>query len=198
MKRKSLYLVFAILLLLGGILGILLTVVSAVSPELGAGIAIFFGVCTAALFAPAAILFYFYWKANARDKVLETVGAILRSVREISVQDVAAKIGKTPAETEVLISQSVAAGHAQGLVDPREGKFIATAWGGFAPGHAPQIVIQAPTMPQAPYPPPYGPGPAAAAPSGPPESRFCRECGSRIEKVPGQTYWQCPHCGNIQ
>jgi len=197
MKRKSLYLVFGILLLLGGLVGVLFTVVSAVAPELGTGIAIFFGICSAVFLAPAVLLFYLYWRASAHDKVLQTVGAVLRSVREISVQDVATRVGKTPAEAEVLISQSIAEGYAQGFVDPREGKFVATAWGGFAPGQVPQIVIQAPAIPQAAYPPPYGPS-AAAPPSGPPESRFCRECGSRIEKVPGQTYWQCPHCGNIQ
>ena len=137
------------------------------------------------------------WKASAHDKVLQTVGAILRSVREIGIQDVAGKVGKTPAETEVLISESIAAGYVQGYVDPREGKFVATAWGAFAPGQMPQIVIQAPATPQAAYPPSYAPS-AAAPPSGTPESRFCRDCGSRIEKIPGQTYWQCPHCGNIQ
>jgi hypothetical protein len=197
MKRKSLYLIFGILLLLAGLFGVLLTIASAVTPDLGTGIAIFFGVCSAGFLAPAVLLFYLYWRASAHDKVLQTVGAVLRSVREISVQDVAKRVGKTPAEAELLISQSIAEGYAQGFVDPREGKFVATAWGGFAPGQVPQIVIQAPAIPQAMYPPSYGPS-AAAPPSGPPESRFCRECGSRIEKVPGQTYWQCPHCGNIQ
>jgi hypothetical protein len=197
MKRKSLYLTFGILLLLGGLFGVLLTIASAVTPDLGTGIAIFFGVCSAGFLAPAVLLFYLYWRASAHDKVLQTVGAVLRSVREISVQDVARRVGKTPADAELLISQSIAEGYAQGFVDPREGKFVATAWGGFAPGQVPQIVIQAPAIPQAVYPPPYAPF-AAAPPSGSPESRFCRECGSRIEKVPGQTYWQCPHCGNIQ
>ncbi|TLZ55807.1 MAG: hypothetical protein E6K17_04975 [Methanobacteriota archaeon] len=197
MKRKSLYLVFGILLLLGGLFGLLLTVVAAVDPQFGAGIALAFGICSGALLVPAVLLFYFYWRASSKDKVLQTVGAILRSVREIGIQDVAGKVGKTPAETEVLISESIAAGYVQGYVDPREGKFVATAWGGFAPVQVPQIVIQAPAMPQAAYPPPYAPS-AAAPPSGTPESRFCRDCGSRIEKIPGQTYWQCPHCGNIQ
>ena len=197
MKRKSLYLIFGILLLLGGLFGILLTVVAALDPQFGAGIAIAFGICSGAFLAPGVLLFYFYWRASAKDKVLQTIGAILRSVREIGIQDVAGKVGKTPAETEVLISESIAAGYVQGFVDPREGKFVATAWGAFAPGQVPQIVIQAPAMPQAAYPPPFGPS-AAAPPSGTPESRFCRDCGSRIEKTPGQTYWQCPHCGNIQ
>lgn len=197
MKRKGLYLIFAILLLGGGVLGVLFAVVSVIEPTLGSGPAVFFGICSGAFFAPAVILFYLYWKSSGHDKVLQTVGAILRSVREITVQDVAKRVGKTPADAEVLISQSIAAGYAQGFVDPREGKFVATAWGGFAPGLVPQIVIQAPAIPQAAYSPPYGPG-SPAPPSGPPESRFCRECGSRIEKVPGQAYWQCPHCGNIQ
>src|SRR2546425_6894218 len=197
MKRKSLYLVFGILLLLGGLFGLLLTVVAAVDPQFGAGIALAFGICSGALLVPAVLLFYFYWRASSKDKVLQTIGAILRSVREIGIQDVAGKVGKTPAETEVLISESIAAGDVQGFVDPREGKFVATAWGAFAPGQGPQIVIQAPPMPQAAYPPPFGPS-AAAPPSGTPESRVCPDCGSPIEEIPGQTYWQCPHCGNIQ
>src|SRR2546426_8677871 len=197
MKRKSLYLVLGILLLLGGLVGVLFTVASAVAPQLGTGIAIFFGVCSGVFLAPAVLLFYLYWKASAHDKVLQTVGAILRSVREIGVQDIASRVGKTPAEAEVLISQSIAEGYAQGFMDPREGKFVATAWGGFAPGQVPQIVIQAPAIPQVAYPPPYGAG-APIPLSGPPESRFCRECGSRIEKHPGQAYCQCSHCGNIQ
>ena len=174
MKRKSLYLIFGILLLLCGLAGVLFTIVSAVAPELGTGIAIFFGICSGVFLAPAIVLFYLYWRASAQDKVLQTVGAVLRSVREISVQDVASRVGKTPAEAEVLISQSIAEGYAQGFVDPREGKFVATAWGGFAPGQVPQIVIQAPAIPQAAYPPPYGPA-SGAPPTGTPESRFCRD-----------------------
>src|SRR5437867_758714 len=131
MKRRTLYLVLGVLLLIGGLFGVLLTAASAFSPQLGTGIAILFGVCSAVFLAPAALLFYFYWRASARDNVLQTVGAILRSVREIHVQDVATRVGKAPAETEVLISQSIAEGYAQGYVDPREGKFVATAWGGF-------------------------------------------------------------------
>ncbi len=195
MKKNVLYLVFGILLLLGGMLFVMATAAFLVDPAYGGvGIAAASGACSAVLLAPAAILLFLYWRASAHDKVLQTVGAILRSVREIGVQDVASKLKKTPAEAEVLVSEAVAAGYAQGFVDPREGKFVATAWGAFAPGQVPQIIIQAPAIPQPMYPAPVG----GAPPSGPPESRFCRECGSRIEKVPGQTFWQCPHCGNIQ
>jgi hypothetical protein len=197
MKKNVLFLVFGILLLLGGLLFVMTTVVFALDPSYGGvGIAAASGACSGVLIIPAAILLYLYWRASAQDKVLQTVGAILRSVREIGVQDVAAKLKKTPAETEVLISQTVAAGYAQGFLEPREGKFVATAWGAFAPGQVPQIIIQAPSIPQPAYPPPAAYSPAA--PTGPPESRFCRECGSRIERVPGQEYWKCPHCGNVQ
>ena len=200
MKKNVLFLVFGILLLLGGLLFVTATVVFLTDPSYGGvGIAAASGACSGVLVVPAAILLFLYWRASAQDKVLQTVGAILRSVREIGVQDVAAKLKKTPAEAEVLISQTVAAGYAQGFLDPREGKFVATAWGAFAPGQVPQIIIQAPAIPQSAYPPAYGaPAYGGAPPSGPPESRFCRECGSRIEKVPGQAFWQCPHCGNIQ
>src|SRR5207247_5235645 len=116
MKRKSLYLIFGILLLLAGLFGVLLTVVAAVEPQFGAGIALVFGICSGAFLAPGVVLFSLYWRASAQDKVLQTVGAVLRSVREISVQDVASRVGKTPAEAEVLISQSIAEGYAQGFV----------------------------------------------------------------------------------
>jgi len=197
MKKSVLFIVFGILLLLGGLLFLATTLVFVTDPSYGgAGVAAFSGVCTAALIVPAAILLYLYWRASAEDKILQTVGAILRSVREIGILDLAAKLRKTPAETEVLVSKTVAAGYAQGILDPREGKFVATAWGTLAPGQMPQIIIQAPPMPQ-PY---YPPAPRFGAPpaTGPPETRFCRECGSRIEKVPGQEYWKCPHCGNVQ
>src|SRR3989442_5287557 len=170
MKRKSLYLVLGILLLLGGLVGVLFTVASAVAPQLGTGIAIFFGVCSGVFLDPAVLLFYLYWKASAHDKVLQTVGAILRSVREIGVQDIASRVGKTPAEAEVLISQSIAEGYAQGFMDPRGGKFVATAWGGFAPRQIPQIGIQAPPIPQPSYPPPYAPA-ARGSPQGTHEAR---------------------------
>ena len=194
--KKGTYLIFGILVLAAGLFFVLLTVVAATVPALGAPAAAVMGACSAIFLVPAAILLYLYWRASAQDKVLQTVGAILRSVREIGVQDVAAKLKKTPAEAEVLISQTVAAGYAQGFLDPREGKFVATAWGAFAPGQVPQIIIQAPSIPQPAYPPPAAYAPAA--PTGPPESRFCRDCGSRIERVPGQEYWKCPHCGNVQ
>lgn len=199
MRKSVLFIVFGILLLLGGLLFLAATIVFMTDPSYGAstGVAAFSGVCTAVLIVPAALLLYLYWRASAEDKVLQTVGAILRSVREIRILDLAAKLKKTPAEAEVLVSKTVAAGYVQGILDPREGKFVATAWGTLAPGQMPQIIIQAPPMPQAYYPPT---GPAFGAPpaTGPPESRFCRECGSRIEKAPGQGYWKCPHCGNVQ
>lgn len=172
MRKSDLYLVFGILLLLGGLLFVTATAMFLADPSYGdPGIAAGSGVCSTILVVPAAILLFLYWRASAQDKVLRTVAAFLRSVREISVQDVAARLEKTPAEAELLISQAVAAGYAQGFLDLREGKFVSTAWGVFGGG---------------------------APPSGPPGSQFCRECGTRIEKAPGQGFWQCPHCGNIQ
>src|SRR2546422_3133174 len=118
MKRKSLYLIFGILLLLGGLFGVLLTVVAALDPQFGAGIAIAFGICSGAFLAPGVLLFYFYWRASAKDKVLQTIGAILRSVREIGIQDVAGKGGEPPGETGVLFSRSIWGRCVLGLVAP--------------------------------------------------------------------------------
>src|SRR2546426_1145639 len=60
MKRKTLYLVFGILLLLGGLFGVLLTIASAVTPDLGTGIAIFFGVCSGGFPAAPVLPLYPY------------------------------------------------------------------------------------------------------------------------------------------
>src|SRR2546425_6731874 len=110
MKRKSLYLIFGILLLLGGLFGILLTVVAALDPQFGAGIAIAFGICSGAFLAPGVLLFYFYWRASAKDKVLQTVGAILRGGRGIGIQDVAGEGGGGTPREAGLFSRVLAAG----------------------------------------------------------------------------------------
>src|SRR6266487_2054235 len=106
---------------------------------------------------------------------------------------VPARVGKTPEEAEVLISQAVSKNLVQGYIDPRERKFVATALTSLGPGQIPQIVIQAPPPTMAAPPPP-----APSSPIGQPDVRYCRECGTRIERVPGQPYWKCPACGNVQ
>src|SRR2546425_1315140 len=110
MKRKSLYLVFGILLLLGGLFGLLLTVVAAVDPQFGAGIALAFGICSGAFLVPAVLLFYFYWRASSQGKGLQTVGAVFRGVRGIGIPGVAGEGGETPTGTGGLIFASIAAG----------------------------------------------------------------------------------------
>src|SRR2546426_12588368 len=74
MKRKSLYLIFGILLLLAGLFGVLLTVVAATDPQFGTGIALVFGICSGAFIAPGVLLFYFYWRAAAKGKGPPTLG----------------------------------------------------------------------------------------------------------------------------
>ncbi len=190
--RRTLYLVFGILLVLAGLLFVLMTIVSfSMPPSVAPWAATMFGVCTATFLVPGVLLLYLFWRANAQDKLYQAVGAILRSVKEVTVDDVAKRLGKTPAETEVLISETVAAGHAQGFVDPRERKFVATAWGGYGPGQTPQIIVQAPQQPV------YIPQPVYAPPP-PLQVQVireivkvpCRYCGALVES----TATQCPRC----
>jgi len=191
--RRTLYLVFGILLMLGGLFGVTLTLAAATMTDIGPYGTAAFAVCTAGFVAPAVGLFYIYWRASARAKLYQEVGAILRSVRDVSVRDVAVKIGKTPAETELLIARTVAEGYAQGYVDPQKGMFVATAWGGFAPGQTPQIIVNAPPIAQ----PFYIPQPIYAPPA-PLQVQVireivkvpCRYCGALVET----TAIRCPGC----
>ena len=179
---------FGILLVLGGLFMVVVTIAGASIPDVGPWAMVAFSVCDAVLLVPGFLLLYLYMRASAQDKLYQSVGAILRSVRDIGVDEVAKRIGKTPAETEVLISETVAAGHAQGYVDPKERKFIATAWGGLAPGQVPQIYVQAPA-------PVYIPQPVYAPP--PPLQVVreivkvpCKYCGTLVET----TATECPRC----
>src|SRR2546428_2137127 len=96
MKRKSLYLIFGILLLLAGLFGVLLTVVAATDPQFGTGIALVFGICSGAFIAPGVLLFYFYWRGGANDKGLPPRGGVLRSVRASGTQNLAGRRGGRP------------------------------------------------------------------------------------------------------
>src|SRR6266699_2065052 len=191
------YLVLGVLLLLGAAFCGLMTAVFVVTPSIGGDsttpVAAVSGACTAIFAVPAVVVVYLYRQTKRRDETLETVGALLRSVREIPVAQVAARVGKTPEEAEVLISQAVSKNLVQGYIDPRERKFVATALTLLGPGQIPQIVIQAPPPTMAAPPPP-----APSSPIGQPDVRYCRECGTRIERVAGQPYWKCPACGNVQ
>jgi len=191
------YLVLGVLLLLGAAFWGLMTAVFVVTPSIGGEsatpVAAVSGACTAIFAVPAIVVVYLYRQTKRRDETLETVGALLRSVREIPVAQVAARVGKTPEEAEVLISQAVSKNLVQGYIDPRERKFVATALTLLGPGQIPQDVIQAPPPTMAAPPPP-----APSPPIGQPDVRYCRECGTRIERVAGQPYWKCPACGNVQ
>ncbi len=98
MKTRGLFLAFGILLLLGGLPFVMATAVFLADPSYGGpGIAAGSGVCSAILLVPAAFLFFLYGRASAEEKGLRTVGAVLGSVREISIRDLAATLRKTPA-----------------------------------------------------------------------------------------------------
>lgn len=190
-KHKTIYLILGVLGLLGTAIWALATVVMLAVPpaenlESGISYAAFSGACTLVFAVPTIVLLYLYLHSSRREREQLTIVSLLRSGPEISVKEVADRIRKTPDETEVLISKLVSDGTVQGYLERNARKFVAMAIGVMGPGQVPQIVIQAP------------PAPPPVAGTGTPERRFCRECGSPIERAPGQSYWQCSHCGNIQ
>ncbi len=194
MNRRLAYLVLGILLLVGAAFFALGTAVFLVpgvttgNATSNAGYAAFSGACTAALAIPAVLFLYFYRQAAEREKGQQMLVMLLRTVQEAPVREIAEKIGRTPSETESLIAKAVAEGQVHGYIDRRAGKWVATAVETPAPGPVPQVIIQ----------PPSAPAYAPSATTGPPETRYCRECGSLIERVPGQTFWKCTYCGNVQ
>lgn len=192
--KKSAYLILGILGAIGAAFWALMVVAFLLMPPVdtsGTPYAAFSAACLLVFAVPAFLFLYLYQQAKKREATLETVTALLRSVREIPVQDVAKRVKRTPEETEVLISQAISDGKVQGYLDRAHGKFQAMAWGAMGPGGVPQIVIQAP-------PAPAPAAPVVAPPVGTPDVRFCRECGTRIMRPPGQTYWKCPACRNVQ
>ena len=196
MKRttaKNLYLVLGILLLIGGIVFGLATLAFVMSPPgtYGADIEAVAGACAGIQLIPALILLYLWRVTSVKVREMDTLAAILRTVREVSVEDVAKQFHRTRQEAEILITQAVAEGHVQGYIDGREGKFVSAAWAGAAVPPPPPVGMPAPPFPAV----PVLPTPTS---SGTPEMRYCRECGSRVERIPGRNAWQCPSCGNIQ
>ncbi len=193
MHHKSVPLVLGILLLIGAafflVAAIGLAVGTSTTPA-DPGVAAVSAVCTAILAIPGAVLLVLYRQWTRKDSQVRTVVAILASVREISIAEVAQGIQATPAQTIVLVSDAIASGQVHGYVDPQAGKFITIASGTSRPPFlAPPIA------------PPVAPPatPPAPAPQVPPiVPRFCRECGSLLERVPGQTGYACPNCGHVE
>lgn len=186
--KKTSYLILGILCIVAAVFWGLMIAAFALVPiegTSGAPYVAFSTACTLVFAVPAVVLLYLYQQAKKREAAYTSIEALLRSVREIPVQDVAARIPGTPEEAELLISKLIAEGKVQGYLDRGRGKFVAMAWGAIGPGQVPQIIIQAPPAP-------------TPQPTGAPDVRFCRECGTRIERPPGQTYWKCPACGNVQ
>lgn len=189
--KKTTYLILGVLCVIGAAFWALAVAAFLTVPPAdtsGLPYVAFSAACLVVFAVPAVLFLYLFQLAKKREATQLTVTALLRSVREIPVADVARNVGKTPQETEILISQAISEGKVQGYLDRAHGKFLAMAWGAVGPGQVPQIVIQAP------------PAAAPAIPPsiGTPDVRFCRECGTRIERPPGQTYWKCPACGNVQ
>jgi len=184
--KPTSHLVLGILLLLGAsfwalVMLAVLTVPPVDDSSSVSSSAPLFAVCTAAFAVPAIISLYTYSTALRRLRDLEIVAVLLRSGPEIRLKDVAAHIGKSVEETDLLVSRAVSEGLARGFVDHDEKKFVAAAIGPIGPPRGPTTPI------------PATPGPPAST-----EMRFCRICGGRVEPVPGQAAYRCTRCGNLQ
>jgi hypothetical protein len=187
MKKRSLYLLLWILLLMPTLFGVLATVVVAAAPGEFANAPwafALFGVCTGGFAIPTVLFFLLWRKESKRIGQLEAVGAILRAYREIPIADLARQIGKDPAQAERAAAEAVAAGFAQGWVDRQRAIFYSGAvatYGAPTPSYTPPqtiVVVQPSAQPQ--------------------EARYCRECGTRMNRIQGTASWQCPSCGNVQ
>jgi hypothetical protein len=189
---RTLYLVLGILLSVGAALFALATAAFFTSPRgtYTTDIQVGAGVCAGIQAVPAVILFYF-WRATSRKvQQMDTLLAILRSVREVAADDVAKQIHRTTSETELMISQAISEGSVRGYLDPTEHRFIST-WSGMGVAAPPPVIMPSSAVSGAPVFPP-------TAGTGTPEVRYCRECGHPAERIPGRNTWQCSNCGNIQ
>lgn len=200
MPPKTVPLVLGIFLLIGAALFLLATTgflvgTSTTPPD--PGLAAVSGTCTAIFAIPGVLLLVVYRRAARRDERTAALAAILQNMREVAIADVARTLQETPAETIVLMSEAIAAGRVHGYIDSQSGKFVAWQWGSMPPPVPPPT---GPPQPAASHsaPAPPGPPPVPTPTPVPTEPRFCRECGSALERVPGQTAYQCPNCGHIE
>ncbi|MFQ6013326.1 MAG: hypothetical protein ACE5LS_06755 [Thermoplasmata archaeon] len=184
--RKNLLLILAFGLPFGLFLLLTLAAATAVDrfgigfPLALAGPTVLFGVPT----------FYFLLRRRQvvrEERAAQRLVAVVRSYGQVSLRDLAKRMGKTEAEMELTLMEATAEGYLEGFIDPDTRVFY---YGAQAPHYEPvltetktvEVPIRVPTPPE--------------EPKG--EVRFCRECGRRVEWVTEEGRWHCPNCGNYQ
>lgn len=122
-----------------------------------------------------------------KEKTAQTLVAVVKTRGQISLSDLAERMGKPEGEVELMLIEAVADGYLRGFIDPDARIFF---YGRQAPEYEPVVAetnrVEVPI--RGPTPPPD--------PSG--EVRFCRECGHRVEWMAQEGRWRCPNCGNVQ
>lgn len=192
MAGKPSFLVAGILLLFGAalaLIAVLGSLIGTASNPPDVGLASFSAACGTLLGIFGLGLVLLYRQKARHDARLEMVVAVLEHVTEISVAEVARTIHATPAEIIALITDAIQLGRVSGYLDPRDGRFVRTV-PGFPGSPAPSHGIVAA------YPPTVAPAVAASSPADTIEPRFCRECGSRIQRSPDSSGFLCPNCGH--
>lgn len=188
MKAKTKYLAVWIALLVPFSMFLLVTVDYAVQgANYGPGVLTVSAFFTL-MFGLPAFYFFVKWRVErtAEDK-LEKVAELLRSYGRITIEDAAKRLGYGEVETESLILAALSHNLVTGFVDPNTHQFY---YGIPTPTY--QAVVAPPTVVQVPI---EAPQPTPLPRS---ETRFCRECGARVEWLQDQGRWHCPKCGNYQ
>ncbi|MFQ5918606.1 MAG: PCI domain-containing protein [Thermoplasmata archaeon] len=122
-----------------------------------------------------------------KERAAQTLVAVVKSYGQITLGDLAERMGKTEGEMELTLMEAVADGYLQGFIDPDARTFY---YGRQAPEYEPVVAktkkVEVPIREPTPPPDPSG------------EVRFCRECGHRVEWIAQEGRWRCPSCGNVQ
>lgn len=146
------------------------------------GLAAFSATCMAIFAVPGLLSLLIYRRSTLMEQRTTAVAMLLQNVREVSIGDVARTIRETPSETVVLVNAAIASGRLRGYINPQAGTFVNAQLGAVSP---PWVAATAP-------------GPAAMPSEVPFEPRFCRECGSSIERTGAGPTYRCATCGHVE
>lgn len=81
-------------------------------------------ICVPGGVLPASIALLFGMIEWHREKVLKDFAALLGRYRRIRTDELATKLGKTPAETERLLTRAIELNYVDGVVDRATGEFV--------------------------------------------------------------------------
>ncbi len=83
-------------------------------------------ICIPGGVVPAAIALLFGFIEWHREKQLKEFAALLERYRRVRMDDLAAKLGKTPMETEKLLTRALELKYVEGVMDRATGEFVLT------------------------------------------------------------------------